>query len=444
MDLVRVPSKKAALAFGLRWTVVDPFEKYHQQVAKWRAEGFLEHARYELDGDPVYGLVKDGLGEQEKLQVRGLRVVAAAACAAKLPQLAGKTALVLISLPGSATVATIGLDRGMVVLDRLCDGSTQLAETRQAFAQSVKQPEYEVFGNTGQVHHQLELEDLIQKGGLLGREPELRQLRARRGYKLAAGVAVSGLLATVGVAAWDSHRAEIQQRTQLEMLERNKPEYQYRQAIQALLQRPVVPLAAAIETTRDAFFDFPLVHAGWELTRISCPASGDCAVQFKRMVGSGASLDEFRRTAAPHWHGIAAAGQEEVSFVVKIEFTPTKLRRETWPKASEFRDRSYASWQFLEPGGWRAEFGNTSIQAVPPAIPPKDFTALHGLHEAVFAMPVTISNQPWWYAKTDPDSPVRHELLGEHTVMEAESQIEITHSNKQISFSARGLSYVQR
>ncbi|MBI2770606.1 MAG: hypothetical protein HYX47_13350 [Burkholderiales bacterium] len=451
MDLLRVPSKKAALAFGLKWTVLDPFERFHQQVSRWRAEGYQEHARYSLSGDQIYGLVKDGFGEQEKQQVRGLRVLAAAACAAMHPKLKGQTAFVAIALPGSgadSTVAAIGLVRGMVVLDQLCRNGAQLSEARQSFARHAAvgstEQEYPVYGNSGQVHHDLDLEGLVLPAGTLSQGPVIRPLRAKRGFKVAGLIAVPCLLAAVSVAALNSHRSDLQQRAQVALLERNKPEAKYREAIQALLQRPVVSLSAAIETMRDALADFPLVHAGWELTRITCPSSGDCSVQFKRLGGSGASLEEFRLNAAPHWRGISASGQDEVTFALKLDFPQSKLRREAWISSIAFRDRCFESWQFLEPGGWRAEVGNAAIQAVPAGTLQKDMASLYGLPDAVYAMPVVITNQAWWYAKADPDSPVRPSMLGESTVMEADGQIELTHSNKQITFSARGLTYVQR
>lgn len=449
MELLPVPSRKVALAFGLRWVAVDPFEKHHEQVARWREEGYSESAVYWAAGEAVHGLVKHGLDEQHKQQVRGLQVLAAAACAAKSSLLAGQSALVALELPGadgeSPMIAAIGLLQGIVVLDQICDGSSELSEARQAFVQKLKGKSYEVYGNTGQVHHKIELESLIPKTGLLDRAPEIRPLRARRGYKPVIGVAAVLLLSACGIYAWDTHKAEVQRRTQLEILERNKPDYQYRQAIQAFLQKPVVPLADAIESVRAALADFPLIHAGWELNRIACAQTGDCAVRFKRLLNTGTTLDDFRKTAPPHWIGVTAAGQDEIAFTLRIAMPQEKLRRETWPASGTFRERNYASWQFLEPGGWRAEFGSVAIQAIPATVQskePKELNALYALPEAVFAMPLLITNQPWWYANQDVDSPVRAELLGQHTVLDGE--IELVHTNKLISFSAKGLSYVQR
>jgi hypothetical protein len=57
-------------------------------------------------------------------------------------------------------------------------------------------------------------------------------------------------------------------------------------------------------------------------------------------------------------------------------------------------------------------------------------------------MPLAINAQPWWYANEDPDSPLREELLGAHTVMVGD--IELVHANKSVTFSAKGFSYVQR
>lgn len=448
MELLRVPGRKAALAFGLKWVVLDPWEKQHRQVAKWRADGYHEAAIYSLDdGDAVYGLVQDGLGEEDKKHLKGMRVLAAAACAATLKELEGKTVLITIELPGNpdeeGTVAAIGLERGMVVLDQLCDSRSQLAEQRQSFAERVR-GEFEVYGNVGQVHHKMEVDKLIPKTGLLAKGPTIGPLRARRGYLIGAAVAGVCLLATGGIFAWDAHKSEINQRTQLALLERNKPEYQYRQAIQALLQRPVVPVAIAIEAMRNALADFPTVHEGFELTQVSCPSSGDCAVKFKRLAGTGASVEGFRKTAPPQWQGITAVGQDELAFTLRIEFPHSKLQREGWPTAVAFRDRSFAAWQFLEPGGWRADLGSATIQAVPGGLQPKDMNALYAMPDAVFAMPVTIASQPWWYANVDSNSPVRFEALGGNTVIDGDSHVELTLSNKSVSFSARGLAYVQK
>jgi len=445
MELLPIPSRKAALAFGLRWVAVDPFEKQQAQVARWREEGYHESAVYWVQGEAIHGLVKHGLDEQHKQHVRGMTVLAAAACAATSPLLQGKSALLALELPGAEgeapMIAAIGLIQGMVVLDQLCNGVPELSEARQAFVQKLKGKSYEVYGNVGQFHHELALEAIVPKARAFGRVPEIRPLRARRGYKGATAVAAVGLLTACGLYAWDSHKSEVAKKSHLEILERSKPEYQYRQEIQALLQKPVVPLAGAIAAVREAFGDFQLVHAGYEMTRIGCAVTGDCTANFKRLLNTGASIDEFRRTAPPNWIGITAVGQDEIAFTVRIALPQEKLRRESWPPAADFRDRNYANWQFLEPGGWRADLGSVAIQAVPAAIEPKAINALYAVPEAVFAMPLQITAQPWWYANDDVDSPVRGDLLGEHTVMDGD--IELTHSNKLISFSAKGLTYVK-
>lgn len=449
MELLPVPSRKSALAFGLKWVAVDPFEKHHEQVARWREEGYYESAVYWVAGEAVHGLVKQGIAEQHKQHVKGLKVLAAAACVAVSAQLEGKSALVVLELPGaqdeSPMIAVIGLMQGFVVLDEICDGTSELSEARQAFIQKLKGKNYEVYGNTGQVHHELKLESLIPKANPFKRMPEIRPLRAPRGYKPVIGIAAVLLLSACGLYAWDSHKSELQRRSQLEILERNKPEYQYRQAIQALMQKPVVPLAGAIANIRAALADFSLVHAGWELNRVVCATTGDCSIRFKRLLNTGATLDDFRNTSPMPCEGATAVGQDEIACTLRIALPQAKLRREAWPPSGVFRERNFASWQFLEPGGWRAEFGSVVIQAVPPTVQskePKELNAIYAMPEAVFAMPLLITNQPWWYANADVDSPVRSDLLGEHTVLDGE--IELIHTNKLISFSAKGLSYVQR
>lgn len=447
MELLRVPSRKAALAFGLKWVLVDTFETRHRQIGRWKLEGVSEHASYRIEGDTVFGLVRESMSPADQQQVRGLRVLAAGACAASLPQLKGKTALVLIDLAshaGEAGIAVLGMDKGIVVVDMLCDTVSQVSEARQGFAQRVK-GDFEVHGSgaaAGQVHHALKLEDLVPKGGLFSSMPTIEPLRSGRGYWLAGGVAAALLLFAGGLAAWDSHQAEIKRRTQLAALDANKPENLYKQSISALMQRTFVPLPTAIEVMRTSLGDFPLVHAGWELQKINCPVSGECAVRFKRIVGSGATIDGFRQSAPATWIGVAASGQDEVAFMYRLSFPTMKLRRETWPKADEFRDRNYAAWQTLEPAGWKAELSPLAIQALPGNVQPKDVMLLHSHPEAVFAMPVMINQQAWWYANTDPDSPVRADMLGDNTVLDGE--IELLHLNKAVVFSAKGLSYVQK
>lgn len=448
MELLRVPSRKAALAFGLKWVLVDTFERLHKQIGRWKLEGVTEHASYRVEADTVFGLVRESMSPADQQQVRGLRLLAAGACAATLPQLKGKTALVLIELAAHAgeagAVAVLGMDKGIVVVDMLCDTGSQVSEARQAFAQRVK-GDFEVHGSgaaAGQVHHALRLEDLVQQGGRFSPLPKIEPLRSGRGYWLAAGVAASLLLSAGGLAAWDQHQAEIKRRTQIAALDANKPENLYKQSIFALMQRTFVPLPSAIQAMRIGLGDFPLVHAGWELQKVNCPASGECAVRFKRIMGSGASIDEFRRTAPATWIGVAASGQDEVAFMYRLSFPTMKLRREAWPKADDFRDRNYAAWQTLEPAGWKAEFSPLAIQALPGNVQPKDVMLLHSHPEAVFAMPVAINQQPWWYAGSDPDSPARSDMLGDHTVLDGE--IELLHLNKAVVFSAKGLSYVQK
>lgn len=446
MELIRVPAKKVALAFGLTWKVLDPFTSRHSQIKEWREEGFMQHARYRVDGDDVYGLATEGLTAQERAYVNGATVVSGAACAAKLPQLKGKTALVVLELPApegeTATVALIGLDeRGIVVLDMLCDAGPQAAQARQSFAERVK-VEYEVHGTggaAGRADFPLQLEDLVAKKGS---GPRLEPLRSGRGLIVLGAAAAVGLAVWGAVILYNSLDAKDRQRAQLAMLERQKPDYLYRQSIERLLQTPVVPLGAAIQLMRDSLGSFPLVHRGWELDRISCPPSGECAVRFVRIVGSGASIEEFRRDAPANWQGIAPVGQNGIGFTVRIQMPTEKLRRDLWPTSTAFRDRNFAAWQFLAPGGWNAELSAMATQALPPGLQAGDMVSLQALPEAVFAMPLAINAQPWWYANEDPDSPLRDELLGPHTVMVGD--IELVHADKSITFSAKGFAYVQR
>lgn len=448
MDLLRVPSSKTVLAFGMQWRPLDPFENKHKQITDWKNEGNKVQAVYVADKEAMYGLSRDDILVERKDQVAGCKVLSGAACAAKLPQLRGKNALVTIEVedPGSesSTTVIVGLHHGRVVVDQLVEGPAQVAEARQRYT-AIVGPIFEVHGvsrTISPVQHALELRGLVPKSTLFMTGPKVESLRSGRMPVVAGAVAVTLMSLAGGLYAWDSHQADVRQRLAAQMMLRNQPAVQYQQNVQRLLQAPVVPLAGALRTLRVALADFPLAHAGWDLNRLTCTPTGDCAVRFTRIAGSGASITDFRNTAPPSWLGITAMGQTELVFNLRVPLPSARLSRSTWPTAAQHRERSFAAWQFLEPGGWRAEFAQVSLQAVPADLKPEQVASLNNSPDAIYAMPLTIVSQPWWYLDDDVDSPVTEHMLGDNTAMVGD--IDIVLSNREITFSAKGLTYVQR
>lgn len=444
MELIALQAKKTVLAFGLtKWAQLDPFKSAHSQVVRWRHEGLTHAVRYQAGAETVYGLTGQALTPEELARYKGMRLVSGAAAAALLPQLRGKTALVTIEVAASLgvdpRVVVIGLERGIVTQDEVVSPDV-VSDLRQRFSTRVN-GDFEVHGQAftiPQVNHALTLGDLAGKGSA---KATITALRATRGALIAGGIAGFVVLLMASYMGWDAYRENARKLEQQKALMMNSPAVQYSRSVASLLATPVVPLHSAMQSMRAAVRDFPLVFEGWELAKFTCPVTGDCTVRFKRLHNIGATLEDFRARAPSSWTSIVPSGQEELTFNYKVAFESARLERAAWPEMVTMRDRNFNQWQYLEPAGWRAEFGALSLQAVPASLNATEVAALQSHPEAVRAMPVNITNMEWWFVDDDPNSPITHELLGSNTVLSGE--IELLHANRSVTFNVKGLSYVR-
>ena len=353
-------------------------------------------------------------------------------------RLRGETALVVFELEGESMVI-IGLDRGEVVMDALAS-IINFDDLRADFSQKIRNKEFEVWGEGDHVpgdHRKLQIEEVLPKRG----GPEFAPLRAVQPAFILGSVGGTALVVAAAWFAYSQVKLADQQRLARELLDRNSPAAQYERSVEQLLAKPVVPLGEAVQVVREAVASQPLFHAGWELHGVTCAPSGVCSLRYRRIVGTGTTYLDFSAAREPGWQSTAPAGEDESVVTIAVAIPSAKLQRASWPTTDEFLQRNRAQWQFLEPGGWKATLGSRSLQGVPAGIEAKNIPALSSSPSAVFAIPVTIGAQQWWYADNDPDSPMLPELLGSNTVMDGD--LELTVSKKEITFSVKGLSYVR-
>lgn len=427
---------KHTLASGLVWSVLDPHGGgKHRQIQQWRSMGQTHGVSYEISGEEVYGRADAG----------GAGTVSVAAMAAKHPALRGKTALLLIEIPSAndaheSTVLAVGLNRGFVELDRQVYAS-DVPGLRNGFASQIGK-QYELHGHgehIGEVDHELALEELV-KGGKPA-SVKLSQLRSGRGVAVVMGALV---LAGIGGGAWlwwESHAEARRRAAQAELEASKTPQVLYQQAIAQYLAKPIVPLADAVAAVRDGLKDFPTVVAGWDLTKVNCSADG-CTALWMRMGAPGGTLDDFRAAVRPEWGPVTAISQTEVAHSIPIKLPTMPLTRQEWPRMDEWRDLNVAHWQFLAPGGWKADLTQPKLIAVPPELAggPQE-AALAAVPEAIRAAEVSFTTMPFWYTDVDPDSPMQTKFLGAQTALVGDIQVDV--ASKTVTYSAKGLIHVQ-
>jgi hypothetical protein len=439
MELVPLRNKKVTLAVGLdRWTSLNPLDSSDSQINGWKGDGLEFAATYRAGQSAVYGLVQGVALSSKKEQTKGTRVLALAACVALHKPLRGQNAFVAFKLQDDL-LAVIGLRTGVVVLDALVS-TYSLEEARKKFEGELGGQAYEVWGDTNDLPESargLELDAVVpSRGG-----PQVAPLRSSRGALIALPIFAGVALIGAGVYAYLAWQQQSALDLQRKLLVRDGAQAQYRRAIDQLLAKPVVPLSVALQTFQAALSSVPIYHAGWELHGATCASTGMCTLKYQRIAGVGTTFNDFAAKPEPGWEGVAPTGEEEAVVSMSVKVPTSLLDRKSWPTAEEFTRRNQSQWQFLEPGSWKATLGARAIQSIPAGIEPKDLPGLSTMPEAVFALPVSIAAQQWWYVDDDPDSPTQLDFIGSNTVMDGD--LEIAVSPKDVTFSVKGLSYVR-
>jgi hypothetical protein len=439
MELIRLQDEKVTFAVGLdKWALLDPISSAHSQISAWRSDQYEFAATYKVDGGRVFGLITGGEYASKQQQAAGTRLLALAACVASLDELRGKSALVGFELDGDALVV-VGLRNGLVVLDELVSTSA-FDDARKRFEQKVH-GDFGIWGDGAHLPRgssPLPLARAVPKRG----GPMFKPLRSTRPLAV-LGVASALIIAIV--ATWLVVEKTEQARRRLsaeQLLVRNSPKAKYQESSRQLLEKPVVPLAPAIEAFRVALKLEPTVHAGWDLKGARCAPEGTCTLHYMRIRRTGTTFADFEAARLPHWKGVAPVGEEDAMVTIDAPVPPAvKLQPATWPVADKFTRRNYNQWQYLEPGGWKASFGARTLQAIPAGMDTREAAGLAALPEAIFAVPLSVAAQAWWYCDDDPDSPISAALLGTNTVMDGE--LELSVQNKDVTFSVKGISYVR-
>lgn len=430
-----IQHKRVTLASSLVWSILDPYENKHKQIGAWRDAGQTAGVSYSINGETVFGRTN---GES-----RG--VVSLAALAGRHPSLRGKTALLLIEIPSAnpdheSTVVVVGLLRGVVEIDKLVPEG-DVAGERNVFAAKAKQP-FDVYGSgdhIGNVDHELDLDALIKGGGASA--STLKRLSSGK-FARAALLTVLAVAVGAGSYTWISSSMEAKRLARQAQLEASRtPEQLYLQSIEQYLLKPVTPLAEAIATLREALSEFPTVQAGWELGRLNCSQSA-CSVAWRRIADEGGTIEDFRAAASPEWGPITAISQTEVVHSFPVNLPSRLLNRDEWPVLREWRDQNVALWQFLAVGGWRADVSEPKMRAVPVELDGgPEMHKLRRMPQAIRAVELNINNQPWWYADSDPNSPLLASYLGDQLALDGDIQIDV--KGHEITFKTKGILHVR-
>lgn len=427
---------KLTLASGLAWSVLDPHGGgKHRQVQQWRNVGQTHGVAYEIAGEEIYG----------RTGAAGASAISVAAMVARHPSLRGKTVLVLLEIPApndehESTVLVVGLNRGFVELDRQVYAS-EVASIRNSFASQIGK-QYDVHGsgdNVGEIDNSLSLDELL-KGGKPA-AAKISQLRSGRFAAVAVGSLVVLGAGAVGWFWWGSHTEARRLAAQAELERSKTPQVLYQQAISQYLAKPIVPLADAVAAVRDGLATFPTALAGWSLTKINCSVDG-CTALWLRMGAPGGTLEDFRSAARPDWGPAIAVSQTEVAHSIPLTLPTRTLTREDWPRMEEWRDLNLTLWQYLAPGGWKADLAHQKLLAVPPELAggPQE-AVLTTVPEAIRGAEMTVTSMPLWYADVDPDSPMQSKFLHAQTALLGDIQIDV--DSKFVTYSAKGLIHVQ-
>ncbi len=436
-------SKGLTLSFGLSWEQHDPYSgSEHNQIMRWKTDGYAHAARYKHLGGRVYGLLR---ATPTAMPDKGL--IAGAGVIATHPKLQGKTGLVLLPIEDAARgklVICVGLRVGVVVLDRLVLPD-QVSDVRNDFLKDHTPGDtLETWGDTStsQITHAFTFDDLTPARRTGGQAVALETLSSSRWPLIAGGAVTAMIVLAGGLELWLTLAEEGAKRRAMLELSSKTPVAMYTAEIAKWLARPISPVPESLELAWNSFKDFPTDHAGWTLERITCAPTPSvaCAVQWHRREGT---LAEFRQLAPPDWHSIIPVGQDGIAMSIDLALPEGKLDLSGWPPVNTYRDSLLSHWQFLAPGGWQATVGAPAQQAVPVSFNADQLQGIATMPDAPLGMVVTVKEMAWDFAEpTDPDSPVSRARLGR--AMELTSPLEIVFNGKTVTFSFTGTAYVHK
>lgn len=442
MDILRL-SSKLSLGFGLTWEQHDAFgTSEHNQIAKWRADGYALAARYAHDGGRVYGLMRKPATPLAKGVLSGAGVIATH------PALKGKSGLVLLEVSDKTRgqcVICVGLRNGVVVIDRLVSPD-EVADVRNHYLSkhSIGSEPYETWGEgevqtMGQVDHEFGFDELTprRKGAKAVR---ITILQSARWFAVAGAATGAVLLVFLAVNWYVSDSEQSAKLRALRAQSNQTPVALYSTELNTWRARTVYPAAASVQAVRDYFASFSAYHAGWALSKVACGVSS-CMVSWTRKDGT---IEEFKATAPAAWQGITPVDQDGMVMTVALALPEGKHEPESWPRAEAYRDRLVSRWQLLAPGGWKATVTGPAQVGIPEGFTASQRAAVATVADAPMALAITIKDQPWWYADADPDSPVSVANLGKYVELTQPPLIELTANGREFVFSFNGVAYVQK
>lgn len=445
MKTIRL-SKDLVIAFGLHWEQHDALSgSEHQAIQAWRTQGRREAARYNLPGGRVYGLVPTQSSHDEKI-VSYKGVLAGAAVLATHPLLSEATGMVFFEITEGdyLSVVCVGLREGLVVLDRVVSPE-QVGSVRSDFLRDHLRSSDRNFHSWGDVHESTQVETPFALSNLApsrkgGRAIRITALRSSR-----TPVLLTGLLGLVclGAAGWYGLELSAQHNREIAALRARAagaPTVLYAQSVEQWMKRQVHPISASIAAVRERISTLPVYANGWHIESLACQEA-QCVLTWKRQPSSVATLQGFRDNAPMGCKSVVPESLDTLTCSIDIELPQKALDRSTWPAFSEWRDAQISQWQFLSPGGWRAEYAPPAQMAVPAAFSKEQRAAIAGVADAPKGVQVTVNKQSWWYANQDPNSPVSEQRLGQDS--ELTSPIKVDFDGHQFVFSFTGNVYVQ-
>lgn len=445
MKTIRL-SKDLVFAFGLQWDQHDALSgSEHQAIQAWRAQGIREAARYDHPGGRVYGLVPvQGTPDEKAKSHKGL--LAGAAVLATHPQLREATGMVFFEIREGdhISVVCVGLRDGLVVLDRVV-GPDEVGGVRSDFLRDHLRGGDRNFHTWGDVHESTQVEKPFALAGLTptrkgGRAVRIVALRSSR-----TPVLLSVLLGLVGAGAvgWYALDVSAQHNREIAALRARAagaPTVLYAQSVDQWMKRQVHPIAGSIAAVRERIASLPVYAEGWRIDTLSCQDS-QCLLTWKRPASSAATLQGFRDHVPMGCQAVTPLDVDSLTCVLDIELPKQPLDRSSWPQFAIWRDAQISLWQFLSPGGWKAEYTGPEQMAVPGNFTKEQRAAVAAVPDSPRGVKLAATKQAWWYANQDPNSPVSESHIGKDS--ELTSPIKVDFDGHQFVFSFTGNVYVQ-
>jgi hypothetical protein len=422
----------------MNWVVTDPFESRHDQITGFIQDGVKYFAEYKNGQDINFGLLPDINNEN----FVGCHYISLAKLAGAHHLFSGATVFLILSnsLIQDDTGLAIGILNGNIVIDTVVDSESvnkKLEEFNNLCERSAKTLEMQ-----GDYPHVLRdydvpytLADLIGNKSI-NRKCYVKPLKSNRTFlRVMAFVVVILIIMTVNFAwRWNDER----KKTVMESFRNSQstPDVQYQAVAIGFLSKKHYVANTTFKQIKTQVNEIPARFYGWKLRSITCQLPS-CKFVW---TSTGGTFDDFKKNAPEKWVNISPAigtsligDLKTLTHTYELNLDPSELPpKDQWPKSSDFAWNLGNLWQKMTSVGWAGTLSSATLQEVPPGVP---VDAIRDSPNAIWGIPWTINNQPFWLI----------DGLGEFSGNMVLRNLEISMENaKEVAlFNATGMAYVK-